>query len=86
MDVEDSQVGEGSFEPTPPLYTCNFIMEGTPLSSNEGGRPWLDMHGGKVVDYVGKCPSASYRHGKLEGDGWGGNAFGLEEERGAGKN
>nr|POF21604.1 hypothetical protein CFP56_24729 [Quercus suber] len=59
-------------------------MEGAPLSSNEGIRPWLDRHGSKVVDCVGKCPSPSYGHGELEGDGWGGNVFGLKEERGAG--
>ena len=47
LDIEDSQVGEGSSELAPHLYTCNFIMEGATFLSNDCIRPWLDRHGGK---------------------------------------
>ena len=30
-------------------------MEGAPLPSNEGVKPWSDRHGGKVADCVGKA-------------------------------
>nr|POE60761.1 hypothetical protein CFP56_44120 [Quercus suber] len=81
MSVEDSLDGRGSSEPDPPLYTCDFFMEGAPLPSTKGVRPWADRHVGKEADYV-KCPFSSYRYGELEDNGSGGDAFSLEEECG----
>lgn len=53
-------------------YTRDFIMEGAPLPSNEGVRPWSDRHGGKVADYVGKAlllPIVMGNWKKMDGEG-----------------
>ena len=55
MSVEDSPDGEGSFEPDPPPFTCDFVMEGAPLPSTKGVRPWADRHVGKEADCVGNA-------------------------------
>lgn len=73
VDVKESQVGEGPSKPAaPPPYTRDFIMEGAPLPSNEGVRPWLDKHGGKVADCVGKTlllPTNMENRKKMDGEG-----------------
>lgn len=86
LDIEDSQVGEGSSELVPPPYTCDFIMEGASLPSNEGVRPWLDRHGNKMDDSVGKTlllPMNMENWKVMDGKGM---LFGLEEDCGVGKN
>ena len=72
MSVEDSLDGEGSSEPDPPPYTCDFVMEGAPLPSTKGVRPWADRHVGKEADCIGKAlllPTDMENWKIMEGEG-----------------
>lgn len=72
MSVEDSPNGEGSFEPDPPPYTCDFVMEGAPFPSTKGVRPWADRHVGKEADCMGKAlllPTDMENWKIMEGEG-----------------
>ena len=72
MSVEDSPDGEGSSEPDPPPYTCDFVMEGAPFPSTKGVRPWADRHVGKEADCMGKAlllPTDMENWKIMEGEG-----------------
>ena len=74
MPPPTSEAGSGPFvDPfPPPPYACEFVMEGAPLPSNEGVRPWATRHGEKVADCVRKAlllPSDMEQWKGMEGQG-----------------